>query len=329
MSRTQIFSMKIKMENNLMINNLPSLQGFNACSLDDAGACFQYLVNKSFENGKQYIGDGLDNYSSEINNTLLGSLDVIDSSLKTDLNNTYTLDDLLGLGNEDLNAATFELPTLDDNVIFYPNPEEGCVPTDLFLDTEAASPLSSSSEDSCDLDEILFMNESSNDNTLSSQQASPSNHLNTDALESAADFNSLCLLLFQNQQISLPQSIQEDEQDSPIEDEVEPELPASKKKSGNARYKPYKKPKTAEQKLRKKSQNRTAASRYRVKKKDEFKLMSDEADQLEEKNKELKGKVDGLRTEIDYLKNLMLDVIKARLAKGTLPENILSAVMAN
>merc|ERR1719447_660150 len=84
----------------------------------------------------------------------------------------------------------------------------------------------------------------------------------------------------------------------------------------NNRYKPYKgKRKTPEQKLRKKTQNRSAASKYRSKKKDEFNNIFAEASKLDEQNKELKDKVEGLRNEIDYLKSLMLDVINARLSK--------------
>lgn len=83
------------------------------------------------------------------------------------------------------------------------------------------------------------------------------------------------------------------------------------------RYSPYKKKyKTVEQRQRKKAQNRNAASRYRSKKNKELEGIFNEANELETKNKELRGKVDGLKTEIDYLKNLMLDVIKARLSQG-------------
>jgi len=84
------------------------------------------------------------------------------------------------------------------------------------------------------------------------------------------------------------------------------------------RFKPYSKPKkekTPAQKQRKKTQNRSAASRYRSKKKGEFSTIDAEANKLEEKNKGLKDKVEGLRKEIDYLKSLMLDVINARLSK--------------
>lgn len=63
---------------------------------------------------------------------------------------------------------------------------------------------------------------------------------------------------------------------------------------------------------RKKEQNRTAALRYREKKRAEGNGLESEASVLEEKNKELRTKVDSLTREIDYLKDLMVEVYKAR-----------------
>lgn len=95
-------------------------------------------------------------------------------------------------------------------------------------------------------------------------------------------------------------------------------------KAVSVRTVPYRKPKsgkrqkTKEQKDRKKNQNRDAALRYRSKRKEELQDLFDEASQLEESNKGLNEKVTGLQKEIDYLKSLMLDVIKARLSKDKL-----------
>ena len=75
------------------------------------------------------------------------------------------------------------------------------------------------------------------------------------------------------------------------------------------------KSKTPQQKEKKKHQNRNAASRYRNKKKDELNELFEEARSLEEANKTLGDKVDSLTKEIDYLKGLMLDVIKAKLSR--------------
>lgn len=92
-------------------------------------------------------------------------------------------------------------------------------------------------------------------------------------------------------------------------------------KAEPVRSEPYpkknpKKRKTPEQKARKKNQNRDAALRYRSKKKDELQELFDEATKLEETNKGLSDKVSSLTTEIDYLKSLMLDVIKAKLSRS-------------
>jgi len=72
--------------------------------------------------------------------------------------------------------------------------------------------------------------------------------------------------------------------------------------------------KTKEAKERKMSQNRTAAFRYRQKKKNELAEIEQEADELEATNGKLKTKVEDMHREIDYLKNLMMDVIKAKLS---------------
>lgn len=80
--------------------------------------------------------------------------------------------------------------------------------------------------------------------------------------------------------------------------------------------KPEKKQRSKEQKERKKNQNRDAALRYRNKKKEELDQLFDEAATIEKANKELNEKVTELTKEIDYLKSLMLDVIKAKLARS-------------
>lgn len=333
-----------------MNNNFSSLLGLDACSLDNTS--FQYTVNKPLGNGKQYIDNGVYN-TSEINNSLLNTLNVIDTSFKNE-NDTYTLEDLLDLGNEELDSTSlFDSSFDEDSSLFNPNGNKSLT-NDFIMETAIASPLSSSSEESCDLDEILFMNEvppaqvtnenvvNVNDYLMQQSLGMEDQHngiedVKVSSLEemlnsNGTDLSALCSILFQNQGFSVTQEQVTDisQLNSPVfsESESEPGSPASESNDDDVRFKPYKKPKSKEQKLRKKAQNRTAATRYRVKKKDELKIMCEEADQLEDKNKDLRGKVDGLRTEIDYLKNLMLDVIKARLAKGALPDNLLSAVLA-
>jgi len=70
-----------------------------------------------------------------------------------------------------------------------------------------------------------------------------------------------------------------------------------------------------EKKSRKRDQNKHAATRYRVKKKVETDYLTTELNTLEDTNKSLKDKAEGLEKEIKYLKDLLLEV---RLLKGTI-----------
>ena len=67
-----------------------------------------------------------------------------------------------------------------------------------------------------------------------------------------------------------------------------------------------------EKKERKKEQNRTAALRYRQKKRGEQCTVEEECEGLQTRNTELKDKVDSISREIKYLKNLMAEVYKAK-----------------
>ena len=75
-----------------------------------------------------------------------------------------------------------------------------------------------------------------------------------------------------------------------------------------------------DRKQRKKQQNKDAALRYRQKKKEEQNSIFDVCDALENTNVGLKDKVDGMEREIQYLKDLLLDVYQA---KGIQPSQIL------
>jgi hypothetical protein len=332
-------------------NNLLSLLGFQAYSLNEnADSGFQQFINKSLENGKQNVNSDITSMS-DMNTSLLNTLNMIDSTIKNESfgvslqsENTYTLDDLLDFENEDMNAATLFDASLEDDSSFL-----SITPDMALIETALASPLSSSSEESCDLDDILFLDETpSSESTMEPEVVDEANtkavqndhQYTVEATEepslleylnsNGTDLSAICSLLFQNQSIEAPSEIEEQSiaPSSPFTFSAPSSPASSESECESVRYNPYKKSKTPEQKQRKKAQNRTAANRYRVKKKDELKIMVDEADELEKKNKGLKGKVDGLKSEIDYLKNLMLDVIKARLAKGTSPQNLLSVVMA-
>lgn len=69
-------------------------------------------------------------------------------------------------------------------------------------------------------------------------------------------------------------------------------------------------------KLKKMEQNKTAATRYRQKKKSEQEALLEEHAQLERKNMELTEKAESMAREIEYLKELMEEVRLARTKKG-------------
>merc|ERR1712001_312048 len=77
-------------------------------------------------------------------------------------------------------------------------------------------------------------------------------------------------------------------------------------------------PYPADKKERKKAQNRTAAFRYREKKKSEQDLAEEELEALAEKNSQLQEKLGEMETEFKYLKKLM---VEAGLGKYTLAVN--------
>lgn len=69
-------------------------------------------------------------------------------------------------------------------------------------------------------------------------------------------------------------------------------------------------------KLKKMEQNKTAATRYRQKKRAEQEALGDEHAVLERKNMELTEKAESMAREIEYLKELMEEVCRARTKKG-------------
>lgn len=74
-------------------------------------------------------------------------------------------------------------------------------------------------------------------------------------------------------------------------------------------------PKVAEKKLKKMEQNKTAATRYRQKKRVEQEMLSTELEGLEKRNHELSEKAEAISREIQYLKDLMEEVRKHRRGK--------------
>merc|ERR1719433_2345711 len=99
-----------------------------------------------------------------------------------------------------------------------------------------------------------------------------------------------------------------------------PEQTKTRKKY--ARSKPPSPPSVApypvDKKERKKAQNRTAAFRYRKKKKSEQDLADEELEALAEKNSQLQGRLGEMETEFKYLKKLM---VEAGLGKYPLAVN--------
>ncbi|XP_062989622.1 cyclic AMP-dependent transcription factor ATF-4 [Elgaria multicarinata webbii] len=78
--------------------------------------------------------------------------------------------------------------------------------------------------------------------------------------------------------------------------------------------------KRIDKKLKKMEQNKTAATRYRQKKRAEQEALSGECRELEQKNEALMEKADSLSKEIQYLKDLIEEVRKAKGKKVKVPE---------
>jgi len=68
-------------------------------------------------------------------------------------------------------------------------------------------------------------------------------------------------------------------------------------------------PRPKDRRERKKVQNKEAAARYRIKKRMEEKVLSDEVADLESKQRKLQAKHDDLQSEIKYLKSLMCEIL--------------------
>lgn len=124
---------------------------------------------------------------------------------------------------------------------------------------------------------------------------------------------------------------------SPTRSPSSPSTPASS--AGSSRTKPYSKlepstmspptakatrvksvsgaPKVVEKKLKKMEQNKTAATRYRQKKRVEQEQLTTELQDLEQRNRELAEKAESISREIQYLKDLMEEVRKHRRGKSS------------
>ena len=112
---------------------------------------------------------------------------------------------------------------------------------------------------------------------------------------------------------------------SPSSPEVQDSLSSSKPRS--PRFSPFSRGtsqtsalrlKTPQQRKRKRDQNKDAATRYRIKKREESETVRKELTSLEKDNVDLKEQVTSLSKEIEYLKNLMLEVYKTKLQKQSI-----------
>ncbi|KAM9296033.1 cyclic AMP-dependent transcription factor ATF-5 [Gastrophryne carolinensis] len=71
-------------------------------------------------------------------------------------------------------------------------------------------------------------------------------------------------------------------------------------------------PPRGDRKQKKRDQNKTAALRYRQRKRAEYDALDEECQLLEVHNRELKEKSDSIEREIQYVKDLLIEVYKAR-----------------
>lgn len=69
---------------------------------------------------------------------------------------------------------------------------------------------------------------------------------------------------------------------------------------------------TGERKQKKRDQNKTAAHRYRLRKRAELDSLEEELHGLEGQNRELRDKAESVEREIQYVKDLLIEVYKAR-----------------
>lgn len=150
----------------------------------------------------------------------------------------------------------------------------------------------------------------------------------------------IVVVLAPKEEVSVVSSSCADQSDSGIESisgspPHNPSPAPSPKPVGASRTKPYSKPdpdagqivagkvktvsgtsKTADKKLKKMEQNKTAATRYRQKKRVEQESLNVECTELENRNRELAEKADSISREIQYLKDLIEEVRSAKNRKS-------------
>jgi hypothetical protein len=94
---------------------------------------------------------------------------------------------------------------------------------------------------------------------------------------------------------------------------VPPSPPLSSSSSSPAPSTKKTKLSTIERKLRKKDQNKTAAEKYRIKKKSERHLLLDRHLKLKNTNKDLKLELENLTFRVEKFKQLFVDLLQIQL----------------
>ncbi|XP_075429862.1 cyclic AMP-dependent transcription factor ATF-4 [Ascaphus truei] len=115
--------------------------------------------------------------------------------------------------------------------------------------------------------------------------------------------------------VEYPSSIQSSPA-SPISERPKPYHLPSKDKAVLSKIKVAGGEPKPDKKKKKMEQNKTAATRYRQKKRAEQDAISGECRELEDKNNTLSEKLDSLAKEVQYLKDLMEEVRKAKIKRA-------------
>nr|XP_020663022.1 cyclic AMP-dependent transcription factor ATF-5 [Pogona vitticeps] len=90
------------------------------------------------------------------------------------------------------------------------------------------------------------------------------------------------------------------------------ETPAELPLQANEVHVPVQRPPKGDRRQKKRDQNKTAALRYRQRKRAEHEALGDECQALEARNRELREKAESIEREIQYVKDLLIEVYKAR-----------------
>ncbi|KAM9326626.1 cyclic AMP-dependent transcription factor ATF-4 [Gastrophryne carolinensis] len=162
--------------------------------------------------------------------------------------------------------------------------------------------VNSEKEDSSDIDSSMYMSPSLKCEKEDSSDNDSGIYMSPSYLESPQQSP--------ESSIEYPSSVQSSPA-SPISERPKPYDLPSKDKDVLAKVKVVGQPKV-DKKKKKMEQNKTAATRYRQKKRAEQEAISDECRALEKKNDALQEKADSITKEIQYLKDLIEEVRKAR-----------------